>query len=73
MMALRLFGMIPAFVSLPHHIVYCTPFLIVAYDHLGLVVGLARMRVCTFMCVYAHANPKVKPVLDTNVMTKIAN
>ena len=26
------------------------------------------MRVCT---VYTHANPKIKPVLDTNIMTRI--
>ena len=53
----RVLGMIPAFICLPHHIVYGTALLIVAYDHFGFVVGLARMRVCTFMCVcvYAHA------------------
>ena len=47
MMALGLVRMIPAFACLPHHIVYSTPFLLVACDHLRLVVGLARMRVCT--------------------------
>ena len=33
------------------------------------------MRVCTFMYlyIYTHANPKVKLVLDTNIMTRIAN
>ena len=49
------------------------PFLIVRYDHLGLVVGRARVRVCTFMCVYTRANPKVKAVLDTNISTRIVN
>ena len=46
--------MISAFVCLPHHIVYGTPFLIVAYDLLRLVVGLARMRVCVYIyvCLY---------------------
>ena len=46
--------MVPAFLFLPHHIVYGTPLLIAAYDRLGLVVGLARMCVCTSMCVYTH-------------------
>ena len=46
----RLLGMIPPFVGLPQHIVYGTPFLTVVYDHLGLAVGLACMRVCTFKC-----------------------
>ena len=58
MMALRLLGMIPACVCLPHHIEYGTPFLIAAYDHLGLVDGLARMRVCTIMCVYIYTHAK---------------
>ena len=31
------------------------------------------MRVCTCMCVFAHANPKLKPVLDTNIVTNIVN
>ena len=31
------------------------PFLIVTYDLLGLVVGRALMRVCTFnLCVYVY-------------------
>ena len=31
------------------------------------------MRVCTFMCVHTLANPKVKRVLDTNIMTRFGN
>ena len=72
-MAPRLLGTIPTFVCLLHRFVYGTPFVIVAYDHPGLVVGLARLRVCTCMCIYTHANPEVKPVLETNIMTRIVN
>ena len=43
--------------------------LTVVYDY----VGLARTRVCTFLCVYTHTNPKIKPVLNTNILTRIAN
>ena len=66
--------MIPALVCLPHHIVHGTLCLTVGEDLVGLavgLVGLARMCVCTFMCVYAHAKPKVK--LGTNKMTRIVN
>ena len=57
---------------LPQHLVYGTPFLRVVYDFLGLAVGLARM-LYVHLCVYTRANPKVKPVLDTYIMTRIAN
>ena len=61
--------MISAFVCLPRHVVYGTPILIVAYALLGLVAGLARV----YVHLYTHADSKVKPVLKTNIMTRIVN
>ena len=47
MMVFRFLRLIPAFVCLLHHTLYGTPFLIVAYGLLGIVVELA-------VCVYVH-------------------
>ena len=44
-----------------------TVLLSAAYDH----VGLARMRVCTLLCIHAHTNPDVKHVLETSIMAMI--
>ena len=74
MMAFRFFGIIKSFVCLHQHL-YCIwhTLLTVLYDHVGLAAGLACIRLCTFMCVYAHTNSKVKRVLDTNTMTRIVH
>ena len=36
---------------------------------------LSDLPACMYvhLCVDTHANPKVKPVLDTNIITRIVN